>query len=167
MYNHSTGKFDARTEANLATLDPIVRADWRKFLIYADDIADDFMDCEIRLISGNRTWKEQDALYLKGRRGIKGEKKVTNAKGGQSNHNFGIAGDIGIFRKGDYLDDNLAKSDAAFCERIYRHLAKKAILFNLDAGYNWRTQDPPHFEYKSNLTLAEKRARYAKNGTIF
>jgi peptidoglycan L-alanyl-D-glutamate endopeptidase CwlK len=156
---------DPRSEKNLATLDPKVQEQFRAFLVYAKDIADDFMDCDVKLISGHRTWKEQDALYAQGR--TKPGKKVTNAKGGQSNHNFGIAGDIGIFRRGDYLDDNDAREDAIFCERIYKHLAKKAEAFGMEAGYNWKTKDPPHFEIATGLTLAQKRARYAKYGTLF
>ncbi|HEX5108278.1 MAG TPA: LysM peptidoglycan-binding domain-containing protein [Vicinamibacterales bacterium] len=46
------------------------------------------------ITDGLRTFAEQDALFAKGRRGIAGEKKVTNAKGGQSNHNYGIAVDL-------------------------------------------------------------------------
>ena len=158
-------KFDDRTEKNLATLDPKIQPLFRDFLEYAKDIADDFLDCDVKLISGHRTWKEQDALYAQGR--TKKGPKVTNAKGGQSNHNFGIAGDIGIFRRGDYLDDNAAKADKAFCERIYRHLAKKASEFGLEAGYNWNSPDPPHFEVSTGLSLAQKRARYEKYGTLF
>ncbi len=158
-------KFDDRTEKNLKTLDPHAEALFREFLVYAKDIADDFLDCDVKLISGHRTWKEQDALYAQGR--TKPGKRVTNAKGGQSNHNFGIAGDIGIFRRGDYLDDNAAKADQAFCERIYKHLAKKAAAFGLEAGNNWNNPDPPHFEVSTGLSLAQKRARYEKYGTLF
>ena len=160
-----TEMFDPRTEKNLSTLDPRAQELFRPFIAYAKDITDDFLGCEFVMISGNRTWKEQDAIYAQGR--TKPGKKVTNAKGGQSNHNFGIAGDFGIFRKGDYLDDNAAKADAALCERIYKHLAKKAEAFGLEAGYNWRTKDPPHFEVYTGLTLAQKRARYLKSGTVF
>jgi peptidoglycan L-alanyl-D-glutamate endopeptidase CwlK len=46
------------------------------------------------ITDGLRTFAEQDALFAKGRRGVAGEKKVTNAKGGQSNHNYGIAVDL-------------------------------------------------------------------------
>jgi len=156
--------FDARTEKNLATLDPKAQAQMRSFVAYAKDIADDFLDCEAVVISGHRTWKEQDALYTQGR--TKPGQIVTDAKGGQSNHNFGIAIDLGIFRKGDYLDDNKAKPDKELLNRIYKHLAKKAEAFGLEAGYNWKKKDMPHFEVKTGLTLAQKRARYARSGSV-
>lgn len=38
-----------------------------------------------RLICGLRTYDEQDKLYAK-------RPRVTNARGGQSMHNFGVAG---------------------------------------------------------------------------
>lgn len=41
-----------------------------------------------------RTFPEQDAIYSIGRRGRRGEGKVTNAKAGQSFHNYGLAVDI-------------------------------------------------------------------------
>lgn len=46
------------------------------------------------ITDGLRTIAEQDALYAKGRRGVAGELKVTNARGGQSNHNYGLAVDL-------------------------------------------------------------------------
>lgn len=164
MYDPITKKFDQRTEDNLKTLDKKAQKKFREFLIYANDIADDFLNCDVRLLSGHRTWDEQNRLYAQGRT-LPGQ-KVTNAKGGQSNHNFGIAGDLGVFRKGDYLDDNEAKADKSFTDRIYRHLAKKAASFGMEAGYNWKTQDQPHFEISTGLTLAEKRAKYKASGTV-
>ena len=47
---------------------------------------------QVRIAQGLRTFKEQDDLYALGRT-IPG-KKVTNAKGGQSVHNYGFAVDI-------------------------------------------------------------------------
>lgn len=54
--------------------------------------------------SGLRTYEEQNALYAQGRTAP--GNKVTNAKGGFSNHNFGIAFDIGIFEGAKYLGDS-------------------------------------------------------------
>lgn len=46
------------------------------------------------ITDGLRTFAEQDRLFEIGRRGVPGEKKVTNARGGQSNHNYGLAVDL-------------------------------------------------------------------------
>lgn len=56
---------------------------------------------DVRIISTYRSIQEQDALYDKGRTvpGI----IVTNAKGGSSWHNFGLAFDIGLFIDNKYI----------------------------------------------------------------
>src|SRR6185369_5836350 len=52
----------------------------------------------IQVVQGLRTFAEQDVLFAKGR--TTPGPKVTNAKGGQSNHNFGLACDICPFVNG-------------------------------------------------------------------
>jgi len=51
---------------------------------------------DIRVVQGGRTWKEQDVLYAKGRTVPPIGKKfaVTNAKGGESWHNYFMAADV-------------------------------------------------------------------------
>src|SRR5690606_22511724 len=95
----SVVKFDDRTEKNLLTLDPKAVTIFRPFIKEAKEIAASY-GCEYIGISGHRTWAEQDALYAQGR--TKPGSIVTNAKGGQSNHNFGIAMDFGVFKDGKY-----------------------------------------------------------------
>lgn len=46
------------------------------------------------ITDGLRTFAEQDKLFEIGRRGVPGEKKVTHARGGMSNHNYGLAVDL-------------------------------------------------------------------------
>ncbi len=62
------------------------------------------LDITINIISGLRSYEEQDALYAQGRTAP--GNKVTNARGGYSNHNFGIAFDIGVFSGNRYLPDS-------------------------------------------------------------
>ena len=153
--------FDARTEKNLATLDPVAQKKFRPFIQAAKEyVAKQGYD--YILISGNRTWKEQDALYAQGR--TKPGKIVTNAKGGQSNHNFGAAGDFGVFKDGKYLDD----SKPAIADKIHREVGKIAKEHGIEWGGDWKTsKDYPHFEAPVNMTLAQKREAYSKHGTIF
>jgi peptidoglycan L-alanyl-D-glutamate endopeptidase CwlK len=56
----------------------------------------------IKVISGLRTFEKQNDLYEQGR--SKPGRIVTNARGGYSNHNFGIAFDIGVWEGGNYLE---------------------------------------------------------------
>lgn len=155
---------DARTEKNLATLDPKAAGKFRPFIIEAQALAAT-MGVLYVAISGNRTWKEQDALYAQGRTAP--GKEVTRAKGGQSNHNFGIALDFGIFRSGRYLDDGSA-ADQREASKIHKAVSALAAKHGLEWGGSWTgIKDEPHFEVKTGLTLAEKRARYQARGTVF
>lgn len=138
--------FDERTEKNIATLIPGAQAWARKFVQACLDAGH-----QIKIISGNRTYEEQDKLYEIGRRGIPGEKIVTNARGGQSNHNFGIAWDIGVFTGGQYHPES---AEYGACGVIGRNLG-------LGWGGDWTSiQDRPHYEVKTvgNLSLAALRA---------
>ena len=154
----------ARTETALATLDPKAAAIFREFIGDAVALADK-SGCQYIAISGNRTYAEQDALYAKGRTAPGA--KVTNAKGGQSNHNFGIALDFGVFQGGKYLDDGTPEQQLK-AARIHRAIGTAlAERHKLEWGGTWKgITDEPHFEIKTGLTLAEKRARYASNGSV-
>lgn len=151
--------FDPRTEKYLATLDPRGVEKFRRFIVEAKAIAAR-LGCEYIAISGNRTWEEQDNLYAQGR--TKPGKIVTKAKAGQSNHNFGIALDFGVFRGGRYLDDSSPKE----ADKVHAAVAAHAAAYGLDAGHFWKFQDSPHFEIATGLTLAQKRTRYAKTGSV-
>jgi len=52
----------------------------------------------IEVVQGLRTFEEQNELYKEGR--TKPSQVVTNAKGGQSNHNYGLAVDLCPFVNG-------------------------------------------------------------------
>jgi len=102
---------------------------------------------DVRIISGTRTYKEQDALYAKGRTAP--GSRVTNAKGGYSNHNFGIAFDIGLFQGASYLGES----------RHYRTLGAIGESVGLEWGGRWKTfTDDPHYQLKTGMTLAQMRA---------
>lgn len=103
----------------------------------------------IRIISGTRSYREQDNLYAIGR-SIKGT-KVTNAKGGQSNHNFGIAFDIGVFEEGKYLVES----------PLYNTVGEIGKGLGLEWGGDWKTiKDRPHFQLKTGLGVSEVRRRF-------
>ena len=102
------------------------------------------------------TYDEQNALYDQGR-GTSG-KVVTNARGGYSNHNFGIAFDIGVWEGGKYVDDSPK----------YKAVGALGMELGLDWGGNWKSiQDEPHFQLRPDWAadlsekdmLSELRAR--------
>lgn len=85
---------------------------------------------------GFRTVAEQDRLYAIGRRGIPGERKVTNARGGQSNHNFGDAVDFAFV-----VNDEISWNDS-----LYLNIGRWAKQVGLKWGGNWKFKDYPHVE---------------------
>jgi peptidoglycan L-alanyl-D-glutamate endopeptidase CwlK len=137
------GRFDPRTENAIATLLPKVQVAARKAMNAAKGAP--FV---VKILSGTRSYEEQDLLFLK-------KPKVTNAKGGQSNHNFGIAWDVGIFVDGVYLEGKNAKEDKAYAD-----LASivKAAVPGVEWGGDWTSfQDKPHYQLASGKTVAECR----------
>lgn len=146
-------EFDKRTEKNLRTLTPKAQAKFRPFIAQAQAVAAS-MGCDYRAISGHRSYAEQNALYAKGR--TKPGKRVTNARGGYSNHNFGIALDFGVFSAGKYLDN----ADPKRAHRVHAAVGQIAAKHGIEWGGNWRSfKDTPHFEVKTGLSMAQKRAR--------
>lgn len=157
------GKVDDRSAKNIATLDPNVRTYFEVIAIEGTKIAQSMGATGYVMISGNRTYPEQDALYAKGRTAP--GPVVTNAKGGYSNHNFRVAGDYGVFRDGVYLDGSKSAADVGLASRIHKAVAARIkALFpgKIEWGGDWTSfRDEPHYQYKTGLTLAQMRARVA------
>ncbi len=81
---------DNITQKRIEKLHPHIREEMKKIIRECDATLTG--RSKVRITQGLRTFKEQDALYAIGRT-LHG-KKVTNAKGGQSIHNYGFAVDI-------------------------------------------------------------------------
>jgi len=87
---------------------------------------------------GFRSKAEQDALYAQGR--TKPGKIVTNAKGGQSNHNYGVAVDLCL-----YTDDgkDVKWQVAGDFQKVVAAMKAKGFGW----GGDWKGfKDYPHFE---------------------
>jgi peptidoglycan L-alanyl-D-glutamate endopeptidase CwlK len=145
------GRFDARSEGYIATLHPRAQEQARAFLsrVRAAGI-------DARILSGTRTYAEQEALYRKGRWGNPGP-VVTKARGGHSNHNFGIAWDIGIFEGRKYLDRS----------PLYDRAAEVGLSPEIEWGGHWRSfPDRPHYQLATGLPIARVRESF-EAGTAF
>ena len=140
------GTFDARSENNIRTLSLNAQRFAREFLasVRAAGI-------NARIISGTRTYAMQDLIYAQGRNGNPGP-IVTRARGGQSNHNFGIAWDIGVFTPtGGYVTEGEAYDEAAAA----------GATSALEWGGEWTGfVDKPHFQLAVPMTLAAIRTRF-------
>jgi peptidoglycan L-alanyl-D-glutamate endopeptidase CwlK len=105
----------------------------------------------IRVSQSLRTWAEQDALYARGRT-APGEIR-TNARAGESFHNFGMAFDIELLDCGRVTWDSRHPG--------WRIAGEIGSGLGLLWGGHWKTiKDLPHFEIRGRLTLQECRALY-------
>lgn len=146
------GRFDPRSERLIATLQLPAQRAARTFLARARASGID-----ARIISATRTYDEQNQLFRQGRYGNAGC-RVTNARGGQSNHNFAIAWDIGVFADGAYLKGISA----------YENAARACLVDDLVWGGTWQTfRDTPHYQLANGLTTAATRALFEAGQRYF
>ncbi|KQS19189.1 hypothetical protein ASF99_04700 [Exiguobacterium sp. Leaf187] len=117
-----------------------------------------------------RSKAEQDALYAQGR--TKAGKIVTNAPGGYSNHNYGLAIDFALYTPSG---QEVTWSESADYDRDgeadWKEVVRIAKKLGFEWGGDWRGfRDAPHLEYTFGLTIAQLRAGKkpptTKNGTI-
>ncbi len=151
----SAAALDPRTERNISTLHPRVQPRAREFMVLATSIARQH-GVVVKIISGLRSYSEQSALYAKGRTAP--GPKVTNARAGFSNHNFGTAWDIGLFKGKRYLTDS----------PIYTEIGQAARSLGIVWGGDFKSfKDTPHYELPTGHTLAQMRQRVAAGKDIF
>ena len=121
---------------------------------------------KVRVTQGLRTFAEQDALYQQGR--TKSGKKVTNAKAGQSIHNYGFAVDICLIIDGKTASwdttkdwDNDQVADWYECVKIF-------AKHGWEWGGNWKTfKDLPHFDKRGfNSWKKLAKLKQDKNGYV-
>ena len=138
-------------DKRIRSLHPAIRMEATEFIKDANNSSGGTL---IRVVQGHRTIKEQNDLYNKGR--TKPGSIVTNAKGGYSNHNFGLAFDIVGITKGK-VDYKLN----------YGTLSKIGKSHGFDWGGNWRSfPDKPHFENMFGYSLKQLRALPTLNGYV-
>lgn len=136
-----TAVWDSVSENRINTLHPQVRDRVRNFLHQAEAAG-----IKLRVTSAYRSYEEQNALYAQGR--TTAGKIVTNAKAGESSHNFGTAVDvIPIVNGAPDWNTNLWPQIAAI---------GRAAGFSW--GGDWKSfKDYPHFEMNFGKTLAQLR----------
>lgn len=142
-----------RSERVIATLLPQVQP-YARALIHAAAA----QGIKIEILSGTRTYAEQDALFRKG--------GVTKARGGHSNHNFGIAFDVGVFSGSRYIPESPA----------YKAVMAIGRSMGLECGGDWKSfVDEPHYQLRPSWAkglpesqmLAELRQRVSAGKTVF
>lgn len=143
--------WDLVTNKKIEKLHPKIRCSVKNFINEVEKT----IGIKLRVIQGFRTYAEQDALYAQGR--TTGGSKVTNAKGGQSNHNFGLAIDVAEIKNG--------KIDWNEQEKVLPKIAPIGKKWGFEWGGDWKSlKDKPHFEMMFGKSLSELRKLYNENG---
>lgn len=135
--------WDLLSENKVLTLHPKVRDKVTEFINKAEA-----QGIKLRVTSAYRTHAEQTALYEQGR--TKPGKIVTNAKAGESSHNFGTAIDVVPIVNGvaDWNTD-------------WNKIAVIGKSLGFSWGGDWKSfKDKPHFEMNFGNTLAQLRTKY-------
>ena len=138
---------DSRSAANIATLTPYAQTKAREWLLKCLEAG-----INVKIITGIRTYKEQDELFAQGRTAP--GRKVTNAPAGYSWHNFGVGWDFVVFD---------AKGQPQWESPLMEKCGKIAESLGHEWGGRWTSpQDTPHVTVKMGCTLAEARQRVAE-----
>lgn len=103
----------------------------------------------VQISEGHRSYARQNALYAQGR--TKPGNVVTNARGGQSWHNFGIAVDYFLTSE----DGNKALWNI---NSKWRRVAEIAKSLGFEWGGDWKSfKDYPHLQMTGGYSLAQLR----------
>jgi peptidoglycan LD-endopeptidase CwlK len=135
----------------VAKLHPDVRELFVQFITECEDS----LGICLRITQGWRSADEQQRLYEQGR--TRPGKIVTNAAGGHSYHNYGLAVDLAV-----------VSADGAHIQWDYDMAALKpyAGKYEIEWGGDWKSiQDRPHFQRSFGLSIRELLALH-KQGRV-
>jgi len=145
----------------LEKLHPKVKSSFKSFI----EESEKTFNTTFRIVQGLRTIQEQDALYNQPWDGKdndgdgkidEADEKVTNAKGGSSYHNYGLAIDIVEILNG--------KANWNF---EYKNLKLIAVKYGLDWGGDFKSiVDKPHFQKTLGYSISSLRDKYSKKDFI-
>lgn len=143
-------EFDARTERELASLEPHVESAARLFLTAARKLGID-----LRITSGRRDCAHQNRLYAQGR--TTPGNIVTKAKCGQSAHNYGLAIDVVEF----------VDSQPVWETPNWEKIGQLGEQYGFTWGGRWtRFVDRPHFEMLGGNTINSLYEKYQQTGVL-
>jgi len=148
---------DKITEDRIKLLHPKIRQEVFNLFLKADTILTG--NATLRLTQGLRTIAEQDALFAKGRT-VPGS-KVTNARGGQSYHNFGLAFDIVLLIDGKTISWDTAKDYDGDKVADWLEFVKLAESMGYEWGGHFKSiPDKPHFQKTFGFTTKQLLYKY-------
>lgn len=150
----------------LEDLDPVVRAVCQQHIDLCKAAGIELIIC-----STYRDYEEQDSLYAIGRTDGTTNKHVTNAKAGQSFHNFRAAWDAVPLVRG--------KADWNANDPVFQQMIALAREAGVECGADWKTfKDMDHFQVRPRsqassaipaafITESAAKELFDQHGTIF
>jgi peptidoglycan L-alanyl-D-glutamate endopeptidase CwlK len=143
----------SKSAARIAGLHPVLRAAANELIerSYAKGIP-------ILITQGTRTIAEQNALYAQGR--SKPGPIVTNARGGASYHNYGLAIDFALLLpSGDAVSWDMKRDGDKDRTADWNEVVNEAKKLGFRWGGDWKTfKDYPHLQMTFGLTIKDLRA---------
>jgi len=145
---------DQITKQRITLLHPSIREEVTALVLKADAALTG--NAKMRIVQGLRTFEEQNALYAQ-------RPKVTNAKGGQSYHNYGLAIDFCLIIDGKVVSWDTKK------DFDNDRIADWEEVIKIFEAAGWKSgrafNDLPHFE-KSSLHWKDLLKKYQANDFI-
>jgi len=145
---------DKITMDRVALLHPVIREDVKKAVLEADEKLG--QDAEIRIVQGLRTFEEQNKLYRQGR--TEPGNIVTKAKGGQSYHNYGLAVDFCVLKKGNLISWSTTEDFDRDGKIDWNEVIAVFESYGFKSGRSFK--DLPHFEKTFGLNWRQMLIRY-------
>lgn len=131
---------DAISKARLQLINPRLAAAVEQMAVILS-----LENIEFRVTQALRSWDEQQKLYAEGRSAP--GKIVTNASGGHSWHNYGLAVDLAIIEAG-VIDWNAAHP-------AWQRMIQVGEMLGLLSGSTFRTfPDNPHFQLTGKFPIS-------------
>lgn len=152
---------DAPSRERILTLHPVVRQS--AVDAYLDAMAHLSGKNTLRVTHALRTFKQQNDLFAKGRdaNGNKVGATVTNARGGQSYHNYGLALDFVLRHVDGKVSYSLKEDLDADGVADWREVAEAFKRAGWSWGGEWNTfKDNPHVQKTLGYTWKRLLARY-------
>ena len=123
---------------------------FNKWKMFHEDCVKQSID--VILTSTYRDFESQDALYAQGRTAP--GKRVTNARGGDSYHNYRMAFDVVPIVAGKAVWSDLA---------LWKRVGAIGKQCGLEWGGDFKSlKDYPHFQCSNGLTIAQLKSMYPK-----
>ncbi len=137
---HPRDDYDTRpTSSSLNSLNPIVAQQARNFLALTRANG-----LDVRVIAAFRSWDDSDRDYAQGR--TTPGPIISNARGGESYHNWGLAFDAAPFENGT-ISNNID---------LYKQMGRLGVQAGLEWGGNFKDLvDYPHFQNTFGLSTED------------